>query len=38
VKDNADREIAKLKAQPGGDLVIYGSANLVQNLTEQGFD
>ena len=36
VKDNAAEEIAKLKAQPGGDLVIYGSANLVQNLTEQG--
>jgi dihydrofolate reductase len=36
VKDHAAEEIAKLKQLPGKDMVIYGSANLVQGLTQLG--
>jgi dihydrofolate reductase len=36
VRNNAAEEIAKLKAQPGGDMVIYGSPTLVQDFTRQG--
>jgi dihydrofolate reductase len=36
VKNNAAEEISKLKQQPGKDMVIYGSANLVQNFTQLG--
>ena len=36
MKNNAAEEISKLKQQPGKDLVIYGSANLVQNFTQLG--
>jgi dihydrofolate reductase len=36
VKDNAAGEIAKLKQQPGKNIVIYGSANLVQGFTRLG--
>ena len=34
VKDKAAEEIVRLKAQPGKNMVIYGSAKLVQGLTE----
>ena len=36
VKNNVAEEVSKLKKQPGGDMVIYGSANLVQNFTQLG--
>ena len=36
VKDHVADEIAKLKQLPGKDMVIYGSANLVQGFTELG--
>ncbi len=36
VKDNVAGEIDKMKQQCEKDLVIYGSANLVQNLTRLG--
>ncbi len=36
VKDNIAEEIAKLKQQPGKNMVIYGSANLVQGFTQLG--
>ena len=36
VKNHVAEEIAKLKQQPGKDIVIYGSANLVQGLTQLG--
>jgi dihydrofolate reductase len=36
VKDHIPEEIAKLKRQPGKDIVIYGSANLVRGLTQLG--
>ena len=36
VKNNAAEEVSKLKQQPGKDMVIYGSANLVQNFTDLG--
>jgi dihydrofolate reductase len=29
-------EVGKLKAQPGGDLLIYGSGDLVDELTRHG--
>jgi dihydrofolate reductase len=29
-------EVAKLKEQPGGDLLIYGSGDLVDELTQHG--
>jgi dihydrofolate reductase len=34
IGDNAEQEIRRLKQKPGKNIVIYGSANLVQNLTE----
>lgn len=36
VKDNAAGEIARLKQMPGKNMVIYGSANLVQGFTQLG--
>ncbi len=36
LKDNAAGEIARLKQLPGKDMVIYGSANLVQGFTQLG--
>ena len=36
VKDNVAGEIARLKQLPGKDMVIYGSANLVQGFTQLG--
>ncbi len=36
VKDNAAEEITRLKRLPGKDMVIYGSANLVQGFTQFG--
>ena len=36
VKDNVPQEIAQLKQQPGKNMVIYGSANLVRELTQLG--
>ena len=36
VKDNVAEEVTKLKQQPGKNMVIYGSANLVQNFTKMG--
>jgi len=36
VKDHVAEEIAKLKQLPGKDMVIYGSANLVQGFTQLG--
>lgn len=35
VKNNLDAEILKLKQQPGGDLFIFGSANLALSLMPQ---
>jgi dihydrofolate reductase len=37
VRGDVGNEIAKLKAQPGGDLLVEGSAQLVHTLTERGF-
>jgi dihydrofolate reductase len=34
IKDNVAEEISKLKQQPGGDLLVNGSATLVQTLVE----
>jgi len=34
VKGNVAEEVSKLKEQPGGDIVIHGSARLVQTLLE----
>ncbi len=36
VKDHVAEEVTRLKQQPGKDIVIYGSANLVQGLTQLG--
>ena len=36
VKDHAAEEIAKLKQLPGKNMVIYGSANLVQGFSQLG--
>ena len=36
VKDHAAEEIAKLKQLPGKNMVIYGSANLVQGFSRLG--
>ena len=36
IKGNVADEIAKLKQQPGGDMLIMGSATLVQSLMEAG--
>jgi dihydrofolate reductase len=34
IKGNVAEEVSKLKQQPGGDIVIHGSAQLVQALLE----
>lgn len=34
VKDNLVQEVARLKQQPGKDIVIYGSGSLVSTLTQ----
>ena len=36
VKENAAEEVEKLKRQPGGDILIFGSANFSETLTEHG--
>jgi dihydrofolate reductase len=36
MKNNIPEEIMKLKQQPGKDMVIYGSASIVQYFTELG--
>ena len=36
VKSDAVREITRLKAQPGKDLLIFGSANLASSLIQNG--
>ena len=36
VKDKAAEEVARLKQQPGRNMVIYGSANLVRGFTQLG--
>jgi dihydrofolate reductase len=36
LKDNVEQRIKELKQQSAKDVVIYGSANVVQNLTELG--
>ncbi len=36
VRGKAEEEVAKLKRQPGGNLVIFGSANLCSALTRHG--
>ncbi len=34
IKDNAAQEILKMKQEPGNDLVIFGSANLLSSLMQ----
>jgi dihydrofolate reductase len=36
VKENIAEEIIKLKQQPGKDIIIFGSGNLVSSLMQQG--
>lgn len=36
VKESVEQRIRELKQKPGKNIVIYGSANLVQNLTQLG--
>ena len=36
VKGGAEEEVARLKQEPGQDLFIFGSANLIGSLTTQG--
>jgi dihydrofolate reductase len=36
VKGRAEEEVVRLKQEPGKDLFIFGSANLVDSLTRQG--
>ena len=36
VKEHAAQEVEKLKRQPGGDILIFGSANFSATLTEHG--
>jgi dihydrofolate reductase len=36
IKGELSSEVAKLKEQPGGDLLIYGSGDLVDELTQRG--
>lgn len=36
VKENAAEEVEKLKRQPGGDILVFGSANFSATLTEHG--
>src|ERR1700719_4489479 len=36
IRSDMAAEVARLKAQPGGDLLLYGSARLAQDLAEHG--
>ena len=36
IKDNVEQRIEELKQKPGRNIVIYGSANMVQGLTRMG--
>ena len=36
VKENVAEEVARLKQQPGKDIIIFGSANLAATLTQHG--
>lgn len=36
VKDDIEREVAKLKREPGKDMVIYGSGSIVSALAQAG--
>ncbi len=36
IKDDVSAEVARLKEQSGGDLLVYGSARLVRTLIEHG--
>jgi dihydrofolate reductase len=36
LKADVEQELKSLKGQPGKNIVIYGSANVVQNLTQMG--
>jgi dihydrofolate reductase len=36
VKDNVVEEVTKMKQASGGNMVIYGSANLIRNFTQLG--
>jgi dihydrofolate reductase len=36
IKDDVEGRISEMKHKPGKNIVIYGSANLVQNLTRMG--
>jgi dihydrofolate reductase len=36
IRGDVAKEVAKLKAQPGGDLLVYGSSTLAHALTEHG--
>ena len=36
IKDDVPAEVARLKEQAGGDLLVYGSARLVGTLMERG--
>lgn len=36
IKEDSADAIARLKAQPGGDMVIFGSGDIVSALTERG--
>lgn len=36
VRDHVERELARLKQQPGKDIAVFGSANLLDSLTRAG--
>ncbi len=36
IRSDMAAEVARLKAQPGGDLLVYGSARLAQDLAQHG--
>ena len=36
IKDNAAEEIARLKQQPGKDLVVFAGAGVISSLTKMG--
>ena len=36
VKENIEKEISKLKAEPGKDMIIFGSRDLVVSLIQHG--